>query len=293
MARLPFVDTHVHFFDLKKPELRYSWLEPDAPELTDTIGPLDAIRADRYWAEDFIAETRFQNVAKVVHVQAALGTDDPVQETEWLQGFADRLGVPHGIVAALDLTRDDVPEQLDRHLEFPNMRGIRDLRFDDYLTNPAWAQGLAALERHGDLVWCYDPNFVEDAAAVREIADRHPGVTVCVDHAGYPPDRTKETFDRWAAGMRTFAEPENTVVKICGLGICDHGWTVESLRPWVLGCIEAFGVERTFFGTNWPIDRLYSSYGDVVDAYAEIISDFSEDEQRALFAGNAERIFRL
>jgi predicted TIM-barrel fold metal-dependent hydrolase len=75
--------------------------------------------------------------------------------------------------------------------------------------------------------------------------------------------------------------------------MCDPQWTVESIRPWVLTCIELFGVERSFFGTNWPVDRLYSSYPDVLDAYQEIIKDFSEDEQVALFSANAERIFRI
>ena len=30
MADIPLVDTHFHLHDLKRPELRYSWLEPDA-----------------------------------------------------------------------------------------------------------------------------------------------------------------------------------------------------------------------------------------------------------------------
>jgi hypothetical protein len=30
VAEIPFVDTHFHLHDLKRPELRYSWLEPDA-----------------------------------------------------------------------------------------------------------------------------------------------------------------------------------------------------------------------------------------------------------------------
>ncbi len=85
----------------------------------------------------------------------------------------------------------------------------------------------------------------------------------------------------------------NVVCKVSGLGMCDNAWTVESIRPWVLECIEAFGTERTFFGTNWPVDRLYSSYGDVVDAYETIVAGFTEAEQIALFSGNAERIFRL
>ena len=73
----------------------------------------------------------------------------------------------------------------------------------------------------------------------------------------------------------------------------DHRWTVESLKPWVLGCIEAFTPARVVFGTNWPVDRMYSSYPDLIDAYAEIIGGFSEAEQRAMFSGNAEKLFRI
>jgi predicted TIM-barrel fold metal-dependent hydrolase len=72
-----------------------------------------------------------------------------------------------------------------------------------------------------------------------------------------------------------------------------HDWRVESLRPWVLACIDLWGPHRAFFGTNWPVDRLYSSYGDVVEAYAEIISAFEPAEKEALFAGTADRVFKL
>jgi predicted TIM-barrel fold metal-dependent hydrolase len=75
--------------------------------------------------------------------------------------------------------------------------------------------------------------------------------------------------------------------------MCDNAWTVDSWRPWVLTCIETFGVERSFFGTNWPVDRLYSSYGDVLSAYEELITGLAPDEQTALFSANAERIFRV
>jgi predicted TIM-barrel fold metal-dependent hydrolase len=33
--------------------------------------------------------------------------------------------------------------------------------------------------------------------------------------------------------------------------------------------------------------------GDVLDAYTEIVSGFSETEQRALMSGNAKRVFGL
>jgi predicted TIM-barrel fold metal-dependent hydrolase len=290
MAGIPLVDTHVHFHDLRHPQLRYAWLEPNAT-VDDVTGPDAAIRAQRYWADDFLAETRFHNVAKVVHVQAATGSEDPVAETRWLQGFADRLGVPHGIVAYADLARPDAPEVLARHSAFANLRGIRDLRYDGYLADPDLHRGYAGLARHG-LVCCDDP-AVEEMGDARRLAERHPDVTLCVDHAGYPRHRDRAYFEQWRAAMRDLARAPNVVVKISGLGQADHRWTVGSLRPWVLECIDLFGTERAFFGTNWPVDRLYSSYGDVVDAYAEIISGFPETDRHALFHGNAERIFRL
>jgi predicted TIM-barrel fold metal-dependent hydrolase len=290
MAPLEFTDTHVHMHAHGVPGLRYQWLEFGAPEDED-LGDYGAIRAERYEAEDFLAETRFHNVARVVHVQAAPGTPDPVAETKWLQAAADRTGVPHGIVAGADLCAPDRDDVLRRPLELPALRGIRDLRYDGYLTDARWEQGFARLGELG-LVCCDDP-LLEHCGAAAALAERHPETTFCIDHAGFPRRRDRAYFRQWRQGLAALAAVPSTVVKISGLGMVDHAWTVDSLRPWVLACIELFGTERSFFGTNWPVDRLFSSYGDVIDAYAQIISGCSDAEQRALFSGNANRIFSL
>ena len=47
------------------------------------------------------------------------------------------------------------------------------------------------------------------------------------------------------------------------------------------------------FGTNWPVDKLYSTYDRLIDAYTEIIADFSDDEKRNMFSRNAERLYRI
>ncbi len=291
MADVPFVDTHVHFWDRSLPELGgYAWLDPGG-EPHPVMGVYDAVKMPRYWADDFLAETRFSNVPKSVHVQAALGIEDPVEETRWLQAFAERLGHPHGIVAYADLGSPDAERTLDRHLEFANVRGIRDFRYDDYHTDPVWEAGLKLLGPRR-LVLCDDP-LLEQMDACAAVAARNPETVYCIDHAGYPRERGREYFAEWARGMRAIAAVPSTVVKISGLGMADHAWTVESIRPWVLECIEAWGVDRAFFGTNWPVDRLFSSYGDVLEAYREIISALSAEEQSKLFHANAERIFRI
>jgi predicted TIM-barrel fold metal-dependent hydrolase len=292
LNRQPFVDTHVHFFDMREQQLRYAWLELGGdPGEAEVLGDYAAIRAERYWAEDFVAETRFHNVERVVHVQAAIGSRDPVEETKWLQIAHERTGVPHAAIGYADLAAPDAPAVVERHLEYPIFRGIRDLRYDTYLSDPRWEKGFAVLGKFG-LVACQDP-LLEHVPAAVALATRHPDITFCIDHALVPRRRDPEYFHYWRGCLQQLAAVPSTVIKISGLGMCDHAWSVESLRPWVLECIELFGANRAFFGTNWPVDRLYSSYGDVLDAYAQIITGFSVDEQARLFAGNARRIFNL
>src|SRR3972149_6274098 len=95
VAQLPFVDTHVHFSDLREKQLAYVWLQPEF--VHPLLGDLGASQAQRCWADDSVRETRFTSLTKSVHVQAALGIEDPVEETKWLQAFADRLRHPPGL----------------------------------------------------------------------------------------------------------------------------------------------------------------------------------------------------
>jgi len=289
-SALPIVDTHVHFWDLRDRRLRYSWLEPDAGPRPE-YGDYAAIKSQRYWPDDYLAETRFSGVSKSVHVQAATGIEDPVEETRWLEAFSERLGHPHGIVAAAELDREDAEAVIERHAAFPHVRGIRDLRYDTYLSDDRWRRGFAALEKHG-LLCCIDP-LVEVMGDATDLASKYPGIVLCIDHASFPRSRDKDYFEAWRSGMRSMAEPENTIVKISGLGMCDNRWTLDSLRPWVLECIELWSPGRVVFGTNWPLDRLFSSYPDVVNAHRKLIGEFSRDEQVAMLSANAERVFHI
>ena len=289
MADLPFVDTHFHLHDLKHEKLRYAWLERDAEHgfLADT----DPLKSQHYWIKDYLAEIRFANVPKAIHVQAAVNTPDPVIETEWLQAFADQTGYPQGIVAECHLARPDAPEVLDRHLRFANVRGIRNFGEGRYLVDTAWRRGFAELGPR-DLVSCIDTR-IELADDIFDLARAFPETAICIDHCAIPMARDSAYFRLWRAAMDVMAKAPNVTMKISGLGMRDPVWTVASIRPYVLGSIEAFGTDRVVFGTNWPVDRMFSSYPDLIDAYAEIISPFSAEEQTAMFSGNAERLFRI
>ena len=132
-----------------------------------------------------------------------------------------------------------------------------------------------------------------DMEKLRALANMFPGITIVVDHTGMPGERTDEEFEMWKAGVAAAATCDNVRWKISGLGMGDNDWTVDSIRRYVLTSIETFGVERCFFATNWPVDWLWSTYDELVDAYTEIVSDFSRDERAALFSANAEALYRI
>ena len=289
MSAPEFVETHVHLWDLAHPKVKYDWLGPDAE--FPRVGPdFDYLKRD-YLADDFIAETRAANVTRAVHVQAALGTDDPVDETEWLQAESDRTGFPHAAVVYVDLGLPSAQAEIERHLRYPVTRGVRDFFAADSLGEPEYRKGYGLLERYG-LVASMNvrPEHME---AVRDIAREFPDVPVVVDHCGLPESRADDYFRAWRGAMSVAAEAENVHCKISGLGMGDWRWTVESIRPWVLHCIEAFGPARCVFGTNWPVDRLYSTYDALISAYEQIVSGFSRDERAAMFSRNAERLYRI
>jgi len=283
-----FIDAHVHFYDLAHPTLRYSWLEPDF--IHPVIGDIDGIKTRRYSYKNLVAETRFSGVAGLVHVQAALDSLDPVEESTFVNDQLDG-SMPVMLVGDARMQSADVESTLARHAEHPNFRGIRDFAKGDYLVDSDFHRGYALLEKYGmsydlDATW-------ENLGKARDLALRFPGIPLILDHSGFPQLRTDEYLASWRQGMATMAEAPNAACKISGLGMADPAWTIESLRPWVLGCIEAFGVDRCMFATNWPVDRLFSSYPDLVGAYREIVADFSADEQRQLFADNTRRWYRF
>jgi len=294
------VDSHIHLWDLKTH--RYPWLENPGVSF---VGDARDLKHD-YLLDDLLAEAGDIEVKKLVHVEANHDPADPVEETRWLQSIADKAqsrGMPNAIVAAVDLAAPNAPAWLEAHASFANTRGIRQILnvhenrlFDyvgcHYMREPQWRENFALLRRH-DLSFDLQlyPSQMEEAAA---LARKHADTLFAVNHAGMFVDRNSVAgYRAWRDGMRMLAGCRNVWVKISGLAMFDHQWTVESLRPYVLETIDAFGVERAMFASNFPVDRLFGSYADLWHAYAAIVEEASVAEKDALFCGNAERFYRI
>jgi predicted TIM-barrel fold metal-dependent hydrolase len=292
------VDPHVHFWDLDTHH--YPWL---ANPGTSFVGDARDLKHN-YLPDDLLREAGDIEVLKVVHVEANHDPADPVEETRWLESIADAgKNLPNAIVAAADLSAPNAPDILAAHAAFKRSRGIRQILnvhakplYDyvgrHYMREPAWRKHFALLEQHGlsfDLQLY--PAQMEEAAA---LARANPGVPLIVNHAGMFVDRNGvQGWRAWRDGLRVLAACPNVSVKISGLAMFDHEWTVESLRPYVLETIDAFGASRAMFASNFPVDRQFGTYADLWHSYASIVSDASESERTALFRSNAERIYRI
>jgi predicted TIM-barrel fold metal-dependent hydrolase len=288
---IPFIETHHHLWELSR--FAYDWLkDPGTPAHNETLGDYKIVRAD--WGIERLAREFYgSNVVKSVHVEADYSGDDPVEETKWLQSIGDEYGYPHALVVYCNLEKEDAEEQLERHLQYANVRGVRIRQHPDDADAPVFRRAYAALGSHN---LSYELNASPGKLlSGRDVARQYPDVQVILGHAGFPLRRDDEYFRWWSSEISALAEVENVACKVSGLGMIDHEWTIASIRPWVLHCIEAFGPERTMFGTNWPVDILYSTYLRQIDAYRLIVAreGFSRAEQERMLYRNAEHFYRI
>ena len=245
---------------------------------------------------------------KSVHVQAEWDHDaDPVGETAWLQGVADDAGsrgMPNAIIAYANLSDPNVEGVLERHAEHQNWRGIRhmlnwsddrpDFRFaeaSDLMSDPQWRAGFKLLEVFGGSfevqIW---PWQLQEAA---RLANDIPEVQIILGHTAMPIGRSPGELREWRKGLEALGTAPNISAKISALGMLDQQWTTESITPFVLDAIDILGVDRCMFASNFPVDRLFSDYATLWNAYDEITSDFSDSERAKLFHDNAEKYYKI
>jgi predicted TIM-barrel fold metal-dependent hydrolase len=297
MDDFPIIDAHHHLYDLEKH--RYPWLQDGVKPIV--FGDYSAI-CQSYRVGDFLADCRNQNVVKSVHLDVGFDPLDPVGETRWLQSVADAHGFPHGIVGYANLAMPNVRDILEAHLAFANFRGIRQsLNYHPdpvktYLDRPGvsrepdWRRGFALLR---DLGLSFDLQiYYPQMDEAYELARAFPDTQIILNHTGMQVDGAGH-FAAWKAGMLRLASAPNVACKISGLGMGDWHWTVDSITPYVLSAIEAFGVDRCMFASNFPVDKLFGSYDAIFDALKAITAGFPRGERRRLFHDNAERFYRL
>jgi predicted TIM-barrel fold metal-dependent hydrolase len=238
-----------------------------------------------------------------VYVQTNWSPERNVEEVEWVQSVADADGWPHAIVGFADLATSDLGETLSALKKSPRLRGVRQqvhwhenplYRFaprPDVVADPRWRAGLAQLAPRGLLFELQV--FASQMAGGAELARAFPETVLVLEHAGMLEDLSEAGLRAWRAGMRLLADCPNMHVKLSGLGTFVHRAALEDVQPIVTETVELFGAERCMWGSNFPIEKLWTDYPVLIDIIRRAVSHLSVTDQRSVLSETAARLYAL
>ncbi|WP_315720833.1 MULTISPECIES: amidohydrolase family protein [unclassified Bradyrhizobium] len=291
-----YVDAHHHI-----------WRQADLPWLVGPMqprifGPYEPIRRD-YPIEEFLGDIAASGVTQSVYVQTNWAKDGFEDEAAWVQRTADAHGFPHAIVAYADLSVEDARPQFDRLARYPLLRGVRMqlhwhdnplYRFaasPDLCSDPKIRSNIARL---ADYDWSFDLQvFAPQMAGAAALAESCPSVTFILQHAGMLEDLSPEGREQWRAGMQRLAACGNVVSKLSGLGTFIRRNDPAHVADVVRETTAMFGAERCLFGSNFPIEKLWTDYRALVAAYEAAIEDLDERARTQIMGETARRVYRL
>jgi L-fuconolactonase len=190
-------------------------------------------------------------------------------------------------------------------MKTPEPRAPQGLMLDS-----SFRAGFAYLQKYGLSfdAWLYYPQLSDLILLARAF----PETVIVVNHvagvlgAGPYAGKRDEVFQAWKRGLAELATCPNVVVKLGGLGMVrsGFGWEgrsvppssaelAEKTGPYYLTVIELFGPGRCMFESNFPVDKVSYSYGNLWNAFKRMSDKFSPADRSALFHGTAARIYRL
>lgn len=276
------VDAHQHVWDLRRVD--YPWLTADAGVLYRSFAMGEVLG-------DFDAH----GVAQSVLVQAA----DSDEETDFMLEVARAHPVVAGVVAFVPL-HDPVRmagrlEGLAREPLFCGVRNLTHNRPDPgWLLRPEVDEGLGLLE-DAEIPLDVVGYLPEHLKAVSIAAERHPGLTIAIDHLNRPPVGAGD-WRRWASLLRVAGDHPRVHAKLSGFSATagnPAAWTVEDLRPSVDHALDVFGPSRLMYGGDWPVCVQSGAYGRTLEALDVLLDGLTESERRAVLAANARAFYNL
>jgi predicted TIM-barrel fold metal-dependent hydrolase len=291
------VDTHHHIWRLAD----LPWL---AGEVVPRIfGPYQPVQRD-YLIGEYTAEATASGISASVYVQTNWPLDRSLDEVRWVRDVHAETGWPMAVIGSADLFDEGAAEVLREQAALtPLMRGTRlqlhwherpEFRFatgPDRMHDPTFRRNIATL---ADLGWLFELQvFAPQMADAARFVAGFPDVTFVLVHAGMLVSADPGTVEEWKQGLRLLAALPNVVVKLTGQGTFVRRVDHELIALVTTTCLDLFGAERCMWGTNFPIEKIWTDLPTLVDAWRRVLDKYSLDVQRAVFAETARRVYAL
>lgn len=273
------IDSHHHFW--KYDPVEYDWIDDSMKVIRTSFLP-----------ENLVKVIQEAGVDGVVSVQAR----QLVEETDWLIGMAHQNSFMKGVVGWIPLVQDDIESYLEKYSGEKILKGVRHVvqgePDPEFIHRSDFNHGISLLKKYS---LSYDILIVEQQLPnTIRFVKQHPDQIFVLDHIAKPLI-AKNELSPWRENIQELAKRENVSCKISGMVTeADFNtWTPEQLQPYFDVIIEAFGIDRVLFGSDWPVCLVATSYKNWANLVRKNISAFSETEQIKIMGGNAIRIYNL
>ncbi len=276
--------------------------------------------------EIFHRDTGKYKIDGYVHIQAGWEGEKPfngIGETEWLMTLKDK---PLAIIGEAHLhDLENLDAVLDAHAKAsPLFKGVRDMlavhpnklvmdfnETGDMLKSADFKKGYARL---GERNLTYDAYlFSHQLKDFTQLVSDVPDTKVVLDHVGTPigvggdyvgigkTAKEREQIQAgWYEDLARLAAVPHVKLKLSGLLMTLCGFQFEKLdrpaslnevmdaiAPHIEYALNTFGVDRCMFASNFPMDKVSTTYETLYDAYFKIVENYAIEDKRKLFAENA------
>ncbi len=316
---LPICDPHHHFWDFRLervPYQRYLLHELNADIYSGhNVRSTVFIEARSMYRGDWPVELRSSGEVEFVQGMAAAsasGIYGPTRAAAAIIGNAD-LSLGDRVEPVLEALLAASPNRFrgvrrsaswDPHPDVENRAEQGLLGSDDFR---AGARVLAhmGMSLENTLYFHQLPELVDFA---NEMSD----LTIVLNHigglyrVGPYANRDDEVLPAWRDGIAAVAKCPNIYLKLGGVGQPRYGFDwytwekpigseelAEALSPLMNYCIEQFGPDRCMFESNFPPDKVSSSYNVLFNAFKRLSKDYSASERASLFHDTATGVYRL
>jgi len=291
-------DTHVHYWN--PTSKKNPWLLT-APYSNGFLGDYGAI-CKPFLPHDLIKLIpELYQLCGTTHIEAGWDNNDIMGESQWIQSLANEQTTPICCISYADLTHPNLSDILAKNNEISVFKGIRqrinwhknsDL-FDaenNYAYNERFHQGLLTLDKHS-LIFEIQA-YTDQLKHILPTIAKCPHTTFIIEHCGLPIFEDKHSFNTWTQTLKKAAELEHVYLKLSGLDMCARNSSYMVNKAQIIDtCITHFGIDKTLFGSNFPVEHLYTTYAQVLEDI--LAHGLSENEKARVFHQNAQEVYKF
>lgn len=271
------IDAHQHFWRRDRGD--YTWLTPDlAPIYRD------------YLPADLQPHLASAGIAHTILVQAAA----TVAETRFMLDLAREHGFIAGVVGWVDFESADAPMVIEELAQDSALVGLRpmiqDIPDTEWMLRADLEPAFEAMIDHG---------LVFDALvkpphlpALRELAGRHPELSMVLDHGAKPPITSGDVAG-WKRDIASLARDTPMVCKLSGLVTEAGSADPAVLEDCVHHLLDCFGPARMLWGSDWPVCELVCSYAEWRATTERLLAGLGAAERELLYSETARKTYGI